>query len=235
MKRFYKEVSHAPTAQGWEIRLDNRPVRTPARHPLVVPTVPLAEAIAVEWRNQGDKIKPESMPLTRLANSAIDGVIPQSATVVADVAAYANSDLLCYWADSPRELMERQARSWLPLLDWAAARYNARLEPTTGIVHKSQSAEAVAALQAAVAALEPFPLAALHLLTTTLGSVVLALAVYDRHLDAETAFELSEMDERYQRELWGEDQEAMARRQRLRADVMTSARFLALLQEDEVL
>lgn len=235
MKRFYKDVSHAPTVNGLEIRLDGKPVRTPARHPLVVPSTPLADAIAAEWRDQGGKVLPDTMPLTRLANSTIDGVMPQMATVISDVAAYANSDLVCYWADSPKELMDRQVRAWLPLLDWLQKRYNARLEPTTGIVHKPQSADAVAAVHAAVAGLAPFPLAALHLLTTTLGSVVLALAVHDRHLDAETAFDLSEIDERYQRELWGEDREAMAKHHRLRADVIAAARFFSLLQEDGVL
>lgn len=233
MKRFYKTASTVITGQGVEVHLDGRPIRTPARNLLLLPAMPLAEAVAEEWRSQGDRILPDTMPLTRLANSAIDGVAPQTAAVAADIAAYANSDLLCYWADRPAELMERQARAWRPLLDWTQARFQARLEPTTGVVHKPQSPEAVAMLASMVAGLPPFPLAALHLLTTALGSVVLALAVHERRLDAETAFDLSEIDERYQREQWGEDREAQARRARVRGDILTAARFLALLQGDD--
>ncbi len=229
MKRFYKEVAVVADDAGYGVRLDGKPVLTPARRPLLAPCAALAEAMAAEWEAQKDTIKPDAMPLTRLANSAIDGVSERRLEVVADLTGYAETDLICYWAEHPRELAARQAHGWRPLLDWAASRFGANLQTFGGVMPQPQPADAVAALGQAVAAFDPFHLAALHLMTTAMGSLVLALAVAERRLDAEAAFDLAEIDERYQREQWGEDQEAALRRARIRTDVKTAARFLILL------
>lgn len=229
MKRFYKEVAVVADDAGYGVRLDGKPVLTPARRPLLAPSAVLAEAMAAEWDAQKDTIKPDAMPLTRLANSAIDGVSERRLEVVADLTGYAETDLICYWADHPRELAARQAHGWRPLLDWAASRFGSNLQTFGGVMPQPQPADAVAALGQAVAALDPFRLAALHLMTTAMGSLVLALAVAERRLDAEAAFDLADIDERYQREQWGEDQEAARRRAQVRADIKTAARFLILL------
>lgn len=229
MKRFYKEVTVVAGGDGYAVRLDGKPVLTPARRPLLVPSAALAEAMAAEWEAQKDIIKPDAMPLTRLANSAIDGVSERRLEVVADLTCYAETDLICYWAEHPRDLVTRQAHGWRPLLDWAASRFGANLQTFGGLMPQPQPADAVAALGQAVAALDPFRLAALHLMTTAMGSLVLALAVAERRLDAEAAFDLADIDERYQREQWGEDQEAARRRAQVRADIKTAARFLILL------
>lgn len=229
MKRFYKEVTVVAGGEGHEVRLDGRAIKTPARHLLAVPSAALAEALAAEWMAQEETIKPDTMPMTRLANSAIDGVMERRTEVVSDLAGYAETDLICYWAEHPRDLVARQAHGWRPLIDWAAERFGAALQANAGVMPQPQSAEAVAALCQVVEDLEPFHLAALHMLTTAMGSLVLALAVAERRLDAETAFDLAEIDERYQREQWGEDSEASLRRARMRIDVKTAARFLILL------
>lgn len=232
MKRFYKDVSVRADEAGHAVLLDGRAIKTPAKAPLILPTAALAEAIADEWRAQGEEVVPDSMPLTRLANSVIDGVRTRQADIVADMAGYAETDLVCYWATHPQTLVERQARSWQPLLQWVSERYGARLRTTAGVIHQPQDPAAVAALRAVLASIgDPWIIGPLHMLTTAAGSVVIALAVHDGRLDAGEAFQLSEIDDAYQREVWGEDAEATARRTRLEADIRMAARFLALARE----
>lgn len=231
MKRFYQEVTAQAGDKGFAILLDGKPVRTPARNELVVPTDSLAEAIAEEWRSQGEKIDPLSMPLTRLANVVIDGVVPRAQDLIDSIAGYAETDLICYWADYPEALTARHARGWLPWIRWAEGRFGAKLTTMSGVIHQPQPAEAVIALKHAISGYDPWRLGPLHMLTTSGGSLVLALAVMERELDVEEAFALSELDEAYQREFWGEDAEAAERSRRVRADMLYAARFLALLDE----
>lgn len=229
MKRVYKQVTVAEIDGAWEVRLDGRPLRTPARQPLHLPTRALAEAVAAEWDAQADEIRPNDMPLTQLSNVAVDRTRDQRAEMMAAVAAYAGTDLLCYRADHPPALAERQKRDWQPLLDWCALRHDAALLPTVGIVHKPQSPQALAALRGAVEALDPWRLAALQNAVGAAGSLVIGLALLDGRLTPDEAFALAHLDELFQAEQWGEDAEAVRRRAAIKADFAATGRFIAAL------
>jgi chaperone required for assembly of F1-ATPase len=207
-RRFWTAASAVPVEGGFTVHLDGRPVRTPLKAPLVLPTAGLAEAVAAEWQAQEGTVKPETMPFTRTANSAIDKVATQQAEVVEMLAAYGDSDLLCYRAEGPPDLVARQAAGWDPLLDWAAKAVGAPLTATAGVIHIEQPEESLEALEAQVSALSPFQLSAFHDLVAISGSLVLALAVTHGRLSAEEAWSLSRIDEDWQIELWGEDEEA---------------------------
>jgi len=230
MKRVYREVRVAPEGDGWSISLDARRLQTPGRAALVLPKPGLAEAVAAEWDAQIDRIMPATMPLMRLAATAIDRVAPQRRQAVEDIVAYAGTDLVCYRADRPAELVARQTALWQPLVDWATLRFDAPLTVTTGIVPGPASAAAVAAIRAAVAAYDPWWLTALHGATTACGSVVIGLALAERRLDAEGAWQASQLDETFQIEQWGEDSEAASRRRDLKRDIEATARFMDLLR-----
>lgn len=225
MKRFWKEV----TVEGREIRLDGKPVRTPGRVPLVLPTDALAEAVAEEWRAVGETIDPRAMPLTGLANAAIDRIAPDSATFAAGLAAYGESDLLYYRAELPEPLVARQQAAWDPLLDWARGRYDVHFETTAGVMHRPQPRATLTRLGEAVAALDAFRLAGLSPLVTVSGSLVAALALLEGAVDADTMWFASQIDEAWQAEQWGEDTLAVQAREAHRADFDAGARFLALL------
>lgn len=227
-KRFWKEATVEEVEGGWTVRLDARPVKTPAKAPLVLPTRALAEAVADEWEAQQGEVRPDTMPFTRAANSAIDKVAPQRAEVVAIIAAYGDSDLLCYRATGPQELCDRQARAWDPLLDWASDALGARLVATAGVMHIAQDQAALDRLTARVAAMTPFQVAAFHDLVALSGSLVLALAVVDGRIDPQSAWELSRLDETWQIEQWGEDDEAAAAAEVRRAAFHQAARFFGL-------
>ncbi len=227
-KRFWAKASAVSCEGGFTVLLDARPVRTPAKAPLVLPTLPLANAIAAEWDAQTGLVIPATMPFTRTANSAIDKVAPQFDDVVALIADYGGTDLLCYRAPGPEPLVTRQATAWDPLLHWAATALAAPLQPTFGVMHVPQAAASLAALTGRVAAMTPFQLAAFHDLVAISGSLVLALAVTARHLDAETAWTLSRIDETWQAELWGTDEEAAELTALKHAAFLQADRFFAL-------
>ena len=229
MKRVYTRVESGPVEGGWGVALDAKPVRTPAKHELRLPSAALAGAIAAEWDAQREDIRPATMPLTRLAATAIDRTAAQRDLVVAETAGYAETDLVCYRADHPPALAARQHAVWQPLVDWAALRYDAALAVTTGIVPTAQPLAALRAFAAIVAAQDDFRLTALHTLTAASGSLVIALALLEGRLDAAAAFAASQLDENFQIEAWGEDAEAAARRQALAADIASAARFVELL------
>jgi len=229
VKRFYKEAAAVAANQGWSIELDGRPIKTPARQPLAAPTRGLAEAIAEEWRAQGDSIDPRSMPLTGLANAAIDRVAPDPAAFARDLARYGEGDLLCYRADHPADLVARQAESWDRLLGWARGRYDVTFEIVTGIIHRPQPPATVARLAEAVAARDAFALAGLSPLVTIGGSLVIALALAEGAIEAEPAFDAAHLDELFQAEQWGEDALALEAREARRRDFNAAARFLSLL------
>lgn len=226
MKRFWKDVAVRPDEGGWGVTLDARPVRTPARAPLVVPTEALADAIAGEWRSAGEEIDPRAMPLTGLANAAIDRVAADRAGFAAGLARYAEADLACYRADGPHGLVERQSERWDPLLAWARRRYDVDFATTSGIVHVDQPEATVERLSHAVAALDAFRLAGLSPLVTIGGSLIAALAVLEKAVNAEQAWEAVSVDDRWQLEQWGADAEAEAALANRRRDFMAAARFL---------
>ncbi|WP_066798984.1 ATP12 family chaperone protein [Sphingomonas soli] len=226
MKRFWKDVA---VANGG-IALDGKPVRTPGRAPLTLPTPALAEAVAEEWRAVGEDIDPRAMPLTGLANAAIDRIAPDTAAFAAGLAAYGESDLLYYRAEQPEPLVARQAAAWDPLLDWARGRYDVHFETTTGVMHRAQPPATVARLADAVTAQDAFRLAGLSPVVTISGSVVAALALIEGATDAETVWKASQIDEDWQTELWGEDELAAEAREARRTDFLAGARFLSLLE-----
>ncbi len=236
MKRFYKETSVDAGDGGHRILLDGRPMRTPAKAVLVVPTRALAEAIAAEWGEVPDKadINVSHLPLTRLAATGIDRVTTQRQRVIDDTAKYASSDMLCYRAGEPEILVKRQQEIWQPLLDWAAERYGARLVVVEGLAFVSQPEEAVRNLHDAVAAHSDLGLSALYNLTHISGSLVVALAVAEGHLAADRAFAAAQLDELYQIERWGADPIATKRHEGIRHDIDATARFLALLESQRL-
>ncbi len=228
MKRFYETVSVVEADGGFAISLDGRPVRTPAKSPLSVPTAGLAEAIAAEWSAQDDEVKPLAMLLTRLASTAIDKVPVERERFVEELVGYSESDLLCYRAEHPPELVARQEASWQPLLDWVAERHAAPLKVIQGVMPQPQPLETVAALRAAVEAHDDWHFTALYSATTAAGSLVISLALLDGRLGADEAFDLSQLDESFQIEHWGLDLEAERRREAIRAELRAVADFLEL-------
>jgi chaperone required for assembly of F1-ATPase len=226
VKRFYKD---ARVGEGSRILLDDRPVQTPGRVPLVLPNASLAEDVAEEWNAQGETIDPRAMRLTGLANAAIDRIAPDPAAFARGLAAYGESDLLCYRAEGPAPLVARQAALWDPLLAWARARYDVAFEIVTGIIHAKQPPETVERLAAAVAARDPFALAGLSPLVTISGSLIVALALAEGAIGLDAAWAAAALDEQWQAENWGEDAEAAAALAARRADFAAAARFLSLL------
>lgn len=227
-KRFWTTTSVAPVAGGFAVHLDAHAIKTPAKAALVLPTEALAQAIAEEWDAQTGKIDPDTMPCTRAANSAIDKLSVQQAEVVAMLAEYGGSDLLCYRAANPAPLTERQAKGWDPLLNWARDELGAPLTVTSGVMHLAQPQASLDRLTAAVAALNTFELAAFHDLVAISGSLVLGLAVERGHLPPDTAFALSRIDEHWQAEQWGADEEALAADDLKRLAFLQAHRFLGL-------
>lgn len=229
MKRFWQAAGVVETAAGYGIALDGRPVKSPARADLIIPTRPLAEAIAEEWNGCGEEIDPYTMPLTGLANAAIDRITPDKTNYAAGIAGYGDSDLLCYRAEGPETLIDRQMESWDPLLTWARRRYDVDFKLQTGIMHVAQPDDTVRKLAHEVAALDAFRLAGLSPLVTIGGSLVAALAVLEETLPAETAWEAVSLDDRWQLAQWGEDIEARTALDARRRDFLSAAHFLQLL------
>jgi len=231
-KRFYKEATIGEAEGGFSILLDGRPVNTPAKRRIVVPSRKLAEALAAEWAGQGEVIDPSAMPLTKLVNSALDGVAKQMAEVEAELVKYAGSDMLCYRAGEPESLVAAQRAAWDPLLAFARDKLGARLALAEGVMFAAQPEESLAALAAAVRAHvgegpgAPLRLAALHVMTTLTGSLILALAKALKEIDLVEAWAAAHVDEDFQMRAWGEDAEALARRD-ARFREMSAAAFLS--------
>jgi chaperone required for assembly of F1-ATPase len=227
-KRFWDRAEVVTAEQGFTVSLDGRALKTPAKTAFWVPTEGLAQAVAAEWQAQDVKIRPETMPFTRTANSALDKVLPQFGAVADMLGGYGGTDLLCYRAASPQELVARQAAAWDPLLDWSDAQFGARLVVTTGVMPVNQPPAAQLPLVQAVRAMTPFQLSAFHDLVAISGSLVLALAVARCHLAPDAAFDLSRIDEHWQADLWGADEEAAESEAFKRESFHHAARFFAL-------
>lgn len=232
MKRFWTAAEVVAEDGGWAIRLDGRPVRTPARAPLVVPGEALARAIAAEWAAQGEDIDPRTMPMTGFANATIDRVLPAPGEFRGQVAAYAESDLLCYRAAEPEGLIAAQGAAWDPLLDWARARHAVTFTLTAGVLPVDQPARTLAALRGAVEAIDPWLLAGAATLTQIGGSLVATLALLDGVADVDALWAAVTLDERWQAEQWGEDAEAAARLAARHADFRNAAAYCALAGAD---
>ncbi|MGE5259514.1 MAG: ATP12 family chaperone protein [Actinomycetota bacterium] len=231
-KRFYKAVAiKDEEGGGASLLLDGKPVRTPGKASLTLPARTLAEAVAAEWRGQGERIDPLTMPLTRLANSAIDGVKGREEAVIDDIARLAASDLLCYRADGPKALVEAQSAHWDKVLAFARDELKAPLVLSQGIVHVAQPEASLARIRGEFAGLDPFALAALHVMTALTGSALLALAVLRGKLTPEEAWAAAHVDEDFQISQWGEDAEAKARRENRFRDFAASAKMLDTLRD----
>jgi chaperone required for assembly of F1-ATPase len=228
VKRFWTSVTLAEQGGGWAILLDQRPLKTPARATLVIGSLPLAEAVAEEWLACGDTIDPRAMPLTGLANAAVDHVAPRPHIFANDLARYAEGDLLCYRADHPAGLVAAQAAAWDPLLAWARRRFDVNFVVVTGIMHAPQPAEAVARLGAALTPASPFELAALSPIVTIGGSLITALALFEQATEVATAWDAVTVDDRWQLDRWGADDDALAALANRQADFAAAARFLKL-------
>ena len=229
MKRFWTDVAVVEGDGGFAIALDGRPVRTPARAPLIVPGRELAEGIAEEWRSVGETIDPRAMPLTGLANAAIDRVAADKEAFAVGLVRYAEADLTCYRSDWPPELVARQQDSWDPLLAWARRRYDVDFASTSGLLHVPQPPATIDRLAQAVAELDAFHLAGLSPLVTIGGSLVAALAVLERAMTADAAWQAVSLDDRWQLEQWGSDPEAQQALGNRRSDFFAAASFLVLL------
>lgn len=226
MKRFWTDSSVVESDGGFGVALDGRPLKTPARVPLAVPNRALAEAIAAEWAAAGETIDPRAMPMTGLANAAIDR---GGEEMVAGIVRYAESDQFCYRADGPTPLVERQAEAWDGLLGWARRRFDVDFVTCSGILHVEQPPETIRKLGHEVAILDRFRLAALSPLVTIGGSLVAGLAVLEQAIPVEAAWEAVSLDERWQLEKWGSDAEAEAALDAKRCDFLAAARFLECL------
>jgi chaperone required for assembly of F1-ATPase len=232
VKRFWETVTIEPGEAGYAVLLDGKPMHLPGGAVLRVQSERLAQAIAAEWRaaggTKGGEMSFADTPLTRLAGTAQQRIAPDPAPTIDAIARYAESDLLCYRAETPDSLVAHQARHWQPWLDWAAETYDAPLRISSGVSYVKQHRGSVAALRDAVAALDVPALTALGVAVPALGSLVLGLALAAGRLDADTAYALGALDELFQAEAWGEDAEAAARRRAIAADVALAARFLEL-------
>ncbi|MBS8272120.1 ATPase [Thalassospira tepidiphila] len=231
INRFYKKADAAAddSGAGWRVLLDGRAVKTPAKADFLLPSEVLAREIAAEWDAQGEKVQPSTMPIMQLAATAIDRVRPNRPGVIAELTGYGRSDLLCYRAPYPEELIERQAKKWQPLLDWSKDDLGVALQVTEGVMPITQDDHALLRLQDHVESFDDYYLTALHSLTTVSGSVIIGLAVMNKKIDAQNAFECAMLDEEYAMEKWGEDAEAIARRDRHRAELLATGRYLELL------
>lgn len=229
-KRFWKDAAVAEVESGFSVELDGRKVKTPAKAPLTVPTRGMAEAIAAEWQAQEDEIDPRTMPVTRSANAAIDKVAHQHAEVADMLAEYGGSDLLCYRATQPVELISRQADQWDPMLNWAEEKLGARLAPVSGVVHVAQDTQSLETLSAQVHALSNFELAAFHDLVSLSGSLILGFAAIHGEGSVEELWQLSRLDETWQEEQWGIDEEAAEQAELKRQAFLHADRFYNLSQ-----
>jgi chaperone required for assembly of F1-ATPase len=230
LKRFYSEVAIKDEGGGVGVLLDGRPVRTPGKAPFVVPSKALAEAIGDEWRGQGARIDPATMPLTRLANSVIDGVKGNEGAVVDDILKYAGSDLLCYRAEGPKGLVALQSKHWDPIVAWAKQDLGVPMRLAEGVMHVAQAPSSLDAIGQRLAQFDPWGLAALHVMTGLSGSALLALATALGRLSPEEAWEAAHVDEDWQINQWGEDEEAKQRRENRWRDFAAAARMLKLIR-----
>ncbi|MEL6375780.1 MAG: ATP12 family protein [Pseudomonadota bacterium] len=231
-KRFWESTSVIERDGGYSVLLDKREVKTPAKAALVVPSFAMANAISKEWDDQEEEIKPQMMPVTRAANAAIDKVSIQHSEVADIVSAYADADLLCYRADGPSSLAQRQSEAWDPLLDWAAERFHARLTPVVGVMHTAQDSQALSILTKRAHQMDAFALTAFHDLVSLSGSFIIGLAAIENHLSPESLWQISRVDETWQQEQWGEDEDALETARYKESEFLQAKQFYDYLKTD---
>lgn len=230
LKRFYKTVAVVEEDNGFLVTLDGRQLKTPAKRSLIMPSQDLAEAVATEWDSQEKEIMPITMPMMALASTAIDRIGEQRAGVLKQIAKYGETDLVCYWAEDPEELAKRQAETWMPFIEWAKETFGVELKTQTGIMHLPQDKGTFEAFYEAINIYNDWELAALSSATHCTGSIVIALSLMHEEIGAKEAFEVSQVDETYQIELWGEDWEAKERREVIQQDLENVQSFLAMIR-----
>jgi chaperone required for assembly of F1-ATPase len=226
LKRFYKSVE---VSDALGILLDGRAIKTPLKKPLVMPSRAMAEAVAEEWQAQVEVVNPALMPVTKLANTAIDRATSERASVVDEIVQYAGSDLVCYWADRPPQLVQLQRQHWQPVLDWAAESLDATFKTASGISHVEQDEAAMQAIRNTAERLDEWNLTAMFLLTTMLGSALISLRMQSAASSADAAWAAANVDEDYQISQWGEDWEAKIRRESRAREYQGMVKFLELL------
>ncbi|MCU0839072.1 MAG: ATP12 family chaperone protein [Rhodospirillales bacterium] len=228
-RRFYRQAAAAADGGSFVVRLDGRPLRTPGGQPLRLASLRIAQAVAAEWQAQDATIMPATMPLMQLVATAIDRVAPQRAGVIDELLRYAETDLVCYWAEGPADLVRLQHQCWQPLLDWLARRWRAELCPVCGVMPVAQPAAAIAALRDALTGRDDLALTALASVVQASGSLTIGLALADGHIDAEAACAAALLDETYQAQRWGCDERAERRRTRIRDEIRAGWQLLDLL------
>ncbi|MBT5913824.1 MAG: ATPase [Rhodospirillaceae bacterium] len=229
MKRFYKKVTVENAEEFFIVTLDGKPLLTPGKKSLLLPNQQLADKIASEWQQQNELIQPHKMPNMSLASTAIDRVAPQRMEVIDSIVAYGSTDLLCYRAFEPEELVDRQHRIWQPLLDWAKVTINAELLVTAGIMPLKQPDSSINAIRAKIIQYNSFSLVALHELTSVSGSVIIGLAVIERYINLDESIKAAQLDTIYQIERWGEDPEVMSKLKNTKQEMSEASNFIALL------
>ncbi|SCA55262.1 F1-ATPase chaperone protein [Candidatus Terasakiella magnetica] len=230
LKRFYKTVGVEQDGDGYRVTLDGRQLKSPAKRSFLLPTKALADELAKEWDAQEEHIQPLTMPMMALASTAVDRIGQLRDGVIEQIAKYGETDLICYWTDDPEDLAKRQAKAWTPYIKWAKEKYDAELTTQTGILHIEQPESSLKALTTAVHAFDDWELSGLSSATHSTGSLILALALAEGHINAKQAFEDSQVDETYQIELWGEDWEAKDRREVIQRDLQAVVNWLALVR-----
>lgn len=230
LRRFYKTVGVVKDDNGFRVTLDERQLKTPAKRDLLVPSEKLAHALAKEWEDQGEHIKPLTMPFMALASTAVDRIGQLRDGVIEQIAKYAETDLICYWTIEPKDLAQRQADTWLPYIDWAKKTLGAEFKTQTGVIHIDQPENTLESIKNTVNTYTDWELAALSIATHCTGSVIIGLALMKSHISALEAFEASQVDETYQIEQWGEDWEALDRRKVIQKDLDSIVSFLSLLK-----
>ncbi|WP_240796875.1 ATP12 family protein [Terasakiella sp. SH-1] len=231
LKRFYKTVAVEQDGDGFRVTLDGRQLKSPAKRSLLLPTKALADALAKEWDAQEEHIQPLTMPMMALASTAVDRIGELRDGVIEQIAKYAETDLVCYWTDEPKELAERQAKAWMPYIDWAKETYGAEFKTQTGIMHVEQPENSVRAIREVVEGYNDWELSGLSSATHCTGSILLALSLTEGRIDSAQAFEDSQVDETYQIELWGEDWEAKDRRDVIKKDLQSVVDWLTLIRD----
>lgn len=232
-KRFYSDVTVEGSDIAWQVLLDGRPIKTPARNSFLIPSRPLAEAIAEEWRKQEGEIDHGAMPLTKLANTALDAGDANAEAIAQDILSFAARDLLCYRAETPESLNERQKLYWDAILEWAEHHHGIRLMTTQGVMPVDQPAASLDAFHGVCQGLDGFGLTAFHVMTTLTGSAMLALAHIEGHLSLEECWSAAHVDEDFQIEQWGDDGEAQTRRDRRFAEMLAASTFFHLSRANE--
>jgi len=229
-KRFYEKAHYEPRDGVFCLLLDGKPALTPAKNALEVPSEALAKAMANEWEQQAEQIDPTAMPLTKLANSALDHVDARRQEVIDDIVRYAGNDLICYMAEDPQELMMKQMATWGPVLDWLRQGLGANFEVAYGVNHMTQSEQSLGQVKLVLQDLDAFSLTSLHTMTTLMGSALLMLAHIAGMYDVTSIWQSAHIDEDWQMSKWGKDAEALARREQRWREMQAASRFLDLLR-----